>query len=133
MTRPDTNTSCVVCETGSYPSFTLGKNLCEKHDVCISCGIKRAELDHTPWGVRIGAFQCAPCEKAKREADIKNRILKGFEHEYTDEVVCPHCGYTYGDSWEMGESEHDCPDCGKSFNIERTVSVAYTTEKVEDK
>jgi hypothetical protein len=126
-----TNSGCPVCETGSYPSFSLGNNLCEKHDVCISCGIKRADLDHTPWGSRLGAFQCAPCEKAQRKSDVKNKISNGFEHEYTYEVVCPHCGYTHSDSWEMHEGEADCPDCEKSFSISRDVNVTYSTKKLE--
>lgn len=127
------HSSCVVCATGSWPSFTMGKNLCEDHNVCISCGIKRRDLDHAPWGVRVGAFQCAPCEKAKRKSDIKMRIKNGFDHKYTDEVVCPHCGYTHSDSWEMGEGKSECSDCEKPFELERYVSVSYITAKIKGK
>lgn len=122
--------TCAVCATGSYPSFSFGKDLCEQHNVCVTCGIKRADLDHAPWGVRIGAFQCAPCRDEEIKAAIKKRKDEGFDHEYTDEVVCPHCGYEHSDSWEMGETEHDCPDCKKAFSLSRNVSVTYTTEKV---
>ena len=123
--------ACVVCEKGKYPAWAFGSQLCENHNVCISCGIKRRDLDHTPWGVREGAFQCAPCAKKEKEAAMKARIVKGFEHEYTDEVVCPHCGYTHSDSWEMGEGERDCPDCEKPFTMSRDVTVRYSTEKKE--
>lgn len=134
MTQPDTSLSdCVVCSTGGYPSYSFGKGLCEKHNVCISCGIKRADLDQTPWGARYGAFQCQPCEKAKRQSDIEARISKGFEHEYTDEVVCPHCGYNFSDSWEMSEGEHDCHECEKSFTMSRDVTVTYETAKKKAK
>lgn len=125
--------SCVVCVTGEYPLFPHGDSLCEKHNVCISCGINRSRIKHTPWGARNGAFQCAPCEKSERQAAIKKRILAGFEHEYEDEVVCPHCGYKHSDSWEMGEGENKCPDCDKTFTMERYASVTYSTEKPKDK
>lgn len=133
MTKTDLIVECVVCKTGSYPSYNFGKDLCQKHDVCITCGCKRAGLGYAPWGVRYGAFQCRPCEESCRKAEIKKRISAGFDHEYTDEVMCPHCGYTHGDSWEMREGENDCPDCKKHFTIHRNVSVSYTTEKVKAK
>jgi hypothetical protein len=124
---------CPVCTTGRYPSFEFGKQLCEKHDVCITCGCKRQGLGYAPWGVRYGAFQCKPCEKAERESGIKARISKGFSREYTDEVICPHCGYEHRDSWEFQDGEHDCPDCEKSFTLSRNVSVTYDTKKLEGK
>lgn len=124
---------CIVCSSGKYPTFSLGKDLCEDHDVCISCGIKRANLKQTPWGSRFGAFQCAPCETSKRKEQIKKRIAKGFEHECTDDVVCPYCGYTHGDSWEFQDGEHICQDCERLFILEQSVSVTYTTEKMKDK
>ncbi len=135
MSTPDLidDSACSVCSTGSYSLFSLGHKLCETHDVCITCGIKRAGLGYAPWGVRFGAFQCRPCEKAQRKSEIKKRVSAGFDHEYTDEVVCPHCGYVHGDSWEMRDGETDCPDCEKSFTMERNVSVTYSTEKLKAK
>jgi len=129
----ETAPKCVVCSTGKYPDFGFGKNLCEIHNVCVTCGIKRAQLKETPWAIRTGAFQCQPCEKAERKVRIKARKAEGFDYEYTDEVVCPHCGYEYGDSWEMRDGEHECPECEKSFDLVREVSVSYTTSKIEDK
>lgn len=120
---------CKVCSTGNYPDYLSGKDLCKKHNVCVRCGIKRADLDHTPWFSRTGAFQCRPCEKARRESDVRERISKGFNHEYTDEVVCPHCGYTEGDSFEAVEGERECPDCEKAYIMERNIIVTYSTEK----
>lgn len=125
------NDSCAVCSTGVYPSFPSSKDLCEAHNVCVSCGIKRSQLDHAPWASRIGAFQCAPCEKTEKEARIKKRISKRFDHEYSDEVICPHCGYEHGDSWEMGEGDNECSECEKPFSMSRNVSVTYSTEKLE--
>lgn len=125
------DSGCTVCQTGNYPLFSFGHKLCEKHDVCITCGIKREGLGHVPWGVRHGAFQCRPCEARERKKAIEKRIAAGFEHDYTDEVVCPHCGYEHGDSWEMRDGKKDCPECEKSFTMERNTSVNYTTEKSE--
>ena len=59
------------------------------------------------------------------------RTKAGFDHEYTDEVVCPHCGYEHGDSWDMRDGEQDCSECGKPFVMERYTTVKYTTEKLE--
>ncbi|MCK4997137.1 hypothetical protein KAS08_02440 [Candidatus Pacearchaeota archaeon] len=54
-----------------------------------------------------------------------------FEHEYTDEVVCPWCGCEYGDCWEWAEysDEMKCDECGKEFSYEKDVTVKYSTSK----
>lgn len=50
---------------------------------------------------------------------------------YTDEVVCPYCGYEYNDSWEFYDyEEEECCECGKSFYLSRHVEVTYCTEKI---
>jgi len=52
-----------------------------------------------------------------REGDKVNEI----DHEYTEEVVCPCCGYEHGESYEFfsegtceEEVEVDC-DCGETL------------------
>ena len=126
----NTYKKCEVCETGIYKAFP--RNICEKHNVCVYCGIKRKDLDHTPWGVCDGAFKCIPCEKSEREAGIAARVAAGFEHEYTQEVVCPYCGCEHIDSWEFGESgEVECADCMKTFKFERIVTCDYSTERLD--
>ena len=56
---------------------------------------------------------------------------KEIDHEYTNEVVCPHCGYEHRDSWELSDAgEHECDNCGEPFLIERIVSVTYCTAKL---
>lgn len=55
-----------------------------------------------------------------------------IDHEFTDEIVCPHCGKEMMDSWEWSEyGEEDCGDCGKRFSYERIVTVDYSTQKIE--
>lgn len=54
--------------------------------------------------------------------------------EYTDEIICPHCGYEYSDSWEYGSDSEDigleeCPECEKGFYATRRVEITYSTEK----
>ena len=53
----------------------------------------------------------------------------------TDEVVCPHCGYVDGDSWEWfrdgpEEREIECPQCGKVFLAEAEYEVSYTSREI---
>lgn len=57
-----------------------------------------------------------------------------INHECTDEIVCPFCGYTYSDSWEFGDEHEDiglmsCEQCGKDFYATRHTSITYYTEK----
>lgn len=58
--------------------------------------------------------------------------MENIEHEYTHEIVCPHCGYEFMDSWEF-ESEDigelDCDECDESFVAHRNISVSYSTKK----
>ena len=58
-----------------------------------------------------------------------------INHEYTDEITCPHCGYEFGDSWEYGGDredigELDCGSCEKKFIATRNITVDYSTSKV---
>jgi len=55
-----------------------------------------------------------------------------MDHSYTDEVVCPYCGYEYGDSWEWPDSgETECDECEKTFGYFRNVEVTYSSFKKE--
>lgn len=121
---------CEVCETGKYDPYRQ-QHLCELHDVCVDCGIKRKDLGQSPWFSFKGAFQCKPCEEKERSARIAKRQESEIDHEYTDEVTCPCCGYTYSDSWELSDNddEMDCPDCHETFSMERHIEVTYVTKK----
>lgn len=62
-----------------------------------------------------------------------------IDHDYTDEIVCPWCGFGYSDWWEIGDGRgdgciinFDCEECGKPFEMWRNVSVTYTTRKLEE-
>ena len=57
--------------------------------------------------------------------------MKEIDHEYTDEIVCPHCGYEYNDSIEIGDQDQDetCIECGEYFSISVHYEVHYSTDK----
>lgn len=69
---------------------------------------------------------CSVCTKANDSLDT----------EYTDEVVCPHCGQTQSDPWEIFEgkecSETECGSCVEPFLASQHVSVSYSTRKPEE-
>ena len=54
-----------------------------------------------------------------------------IDHEYTNEIVCPWCGYEFSDSWEWSDYEEDveCHKCGKLFYYERILTVEYKTTR----
>jgi hypothetical protein len=56
-----------------------------------------------------------------------------IETEYTDNIVCPYCGYEDTDSWEHDDdsSEATCSDCGKDFRIEIHRSTTYSSFKID--
>ena len=59
---------------------------------------------------------------------------KEIEHEYTNEIVCPYCGYECSDSWEFDSNNncgtHECGDCGEEFEWERNIDIDYSTSKI---
>ena len=59
--------------------------------------------------------------------------MSGIDHEFTDELVCPWCGYELCDSWERtnDEGEEYCDRCGNMFTYTRHITVEYSTEKKE--
>ena len=54
-----------------------------------------------------------------------------IEHEYTEEIVCPHCGFVHGDSWEVSGDDGwmFCDQCKEKFLYERQRDITYTTRK----
>lgn len=54
-----------------------------------------------------------------------------IDHEFTENVVCPYCGYNVSDCWELqsDSADHECEQCKSTFEYERVVTVDYTTSK----
>jgi len=59
--------------------------------------------------------------------------MKDIDTSCTDEIVCPHCGYEFEDSYEVGENglefKMDCYECEKEFTCCPDYSVTYSTFK----
>ena len=57
-----------------------------------------------------------------------------IDHEYTNDIVCPYCGYEFINSWEYTESEDEvsCQRCDQSFNLSVEIEISYTTSKIDD-
>ncbi|MEH0154006.1 hypothetical protein V6R21_07640 [Limibacter armeniacum] len=55
-----------------------------------------------------------------------------IEHEFTDSIICPYCGFEEQESWEYhhNEDEINCPDCNRKFAYERIFS--YSTYRIDD-
>jgi hypothetical protein len=59
--------------------------------------------------------------------------MSEIKHKYTKELVCPHCGYVFEDSWEFFTYENpeiDCYECDKTFIASRHETVTYSTQKI---
>lgn len=55
---------------------------------------------------------------------------------HTDELVCPYCGHEHECSYDMIDvnkecGETTCGECDKDFYYVRTVSISYSTKKLE--
>lgn len=59
--------------------------------------------------------------------------MKEIDHEYTDNLICPYCGYEDQDSWELSESSdnYTCGDCSKNFTYNSSVSRTFTSQKAD--
>lgn len=59
-----------------------------------------------------------------------------FDTDYTNEIVCPYCGYQFTDSWELqGGQDTDIPiECGrceKSFIFSTDYHITYSSHKCD--
>ncbi len=93
---------------------------CEEHYHCADCETRAGLCTYTE------AVLCGDCHKRR----VEKRIAEFDKNtDYTDEIVCPHCGYEHSDSFEMSEGEQECRDCGRPFEVTRDVQVTYSTTK----
>lgn len=53
-----------------------------------------------------------------------------IDHEFVDDVICPHCGHKFSDPWEFEDGfELDCYECEKPLRIVRHEIIKYSTRK----
>lgn len=93
---------------------------CEEHYHCADCGTREGLCTYTE------AVLCSKCHEKR----VEKRIAEfDGDTDGTDEIVCPHCGYECSDSWEKSEGVRECGDCGREYEVEREVTVTYSTTK----
>lgn len=107
---------CAMCDKPATHIYH-----CEEHYKCEDCGARENLCTYSE------AVLCATCHKKRVEERIK--AFQG-DTKYTDEVICPYCGYKHIDSWEMSAGVDECVDCGREFRMERYESVSYSTTKM---
>ena len=69
----------------------------------------------------------------EKTQDIEPEESRPIDTDYTKEIVCPCCGYEFGDSWEYNEGgssqEIECVECGEGFLLDIDFDVTYSTRK----
>jgi hypothetical protein len=64
---------------------------------------------------------------------------KEIDCSYTREIVCPFCGHTFSDSWEVdfgvgleGDTELQCGACDEEFSVSRQAEITYSSRKPKE-
>jgi len=117
------------CEVCGKEAFVR----CDDCTKCDGCGY-HGEIIESPTGKELhglchyseGMF-CKKCYKK-----IVKQYIKDFDGDtsYTDNVVCPYCGYESKDSSDFETGDFVCYRCEKKFYIERDERVTFSTSKV---
>jgi len=109
--------TCAIC------GADCGLWRCREHYRCDDCG-SRESLCH-----RKGGVFCDECHK-KRAA--KQVAAFAEDTSYTPDIICPWCGESLGDSWELSSNsdELECENCEHAYTYERIIDVTYSTSKV---
>lgn len=101
---------------------------------CAVCAKTQDECKNE--GIRLwpepskGRSICHTCREIEIEDEIAEFQETDTDTDYTDEIICPHCGYE-NDRSEIDESDDDmtCGHCGREFSMEMHVQVHFTTVK----
>jgi hypothetical protein len=129
---------CPECN-GKEPQWAYLK--CEKHNVCVTCGISRKDTQGTIWGHRNG-FRCDSCQTTINEqkriealARVAEKEYDEWDYIYKDDMLCPHCGMKQHHEMSDGEppAEEICETCGGKFSIEVEYSWTYSTAVVGER
>jgi DNA-directed RNA polymerase subunit RPC12/RpoP len=103
----------------------FGWGYCKEHYICVDCG----ETDNRKLCLYTEGLLCNNCHQNR--VDKRTKEFKGST-SYTDEIVCPYCGYKLNDSWELEGDECDCPDCERTFEVTRYTTIEYCTRKLTE-
>ena len=76
-----------------------------------------------------GFYHKDPCYEQIRQKHIDDYEWDGYKTSYEIEIVCPYCGYTERDSWELtdDDGENTCGRCDSEYEYTRNVSITYST------
>lgn len=103
----------------------------EKLFTCKRCG--RPTPNYQPYSAATAEITGEPgfsyCDECMDHM-LKMQKWKNEQFE-TEELVCPWCGYSDPDSWELADAddEYECPSCEKIFEYERNIEVTYTSRR----
>ena len=97
---------------------------------CTKCGAPARKRTFSKYAKDLEITKCPACAN-------KRHALWEWEHEQLleDNIICPYCGWEDIDSWEYADGlihEIDCPECGRTFNLDVEVEVKYTTTRREE-
>ena len=109
---------CEVCGRANHKYISR----CDEHYRCDDCGTRDNLV------TRSEGVLCPKCHD--KRVDERVKTFDG-DTNYTENIICPHCGDENGDSWESGEGETQCDECGRLYEIERIVDVSYCTTKIK--
>lgn len=114
--------------------------VCDKHNVCVSCGDHRSTLTETPWACRDG-FRCKPCQdridaaaKVEALAKVAETDYDEWDYRAQDQCKCPHCATViHIETEDYGDKNMSCDTCGGDFSLTIEYSVSFTTEVIGER
>lgn len=127
---------CSKCEGSMNYGENHSYQVCEKHNVCVECGIHRKYLTETPWGVTNG-FKCKPCGDIQ-DRERRHRAFEKLDGEepctdYTSEIVCPHCGSELSNDDIHEDQEMNCDVCEGDMKLTVNYTVDYSTALIGER
>ena len=128
---------CPICLGIERKHYRNDYHICDDHDVCESCGVKRNEIKATVYGTRNG-WNCKKCND-RLDRDLKIKVLSEFDvddedydiwdFERNDNILCPHCNSEIESTDNYNSSDNEeCPFCGGFYELQVDYNPSYTTK-----
>lgn len=57
--------------------------------------------------------------------------MSEIDCKYTNEVICPFCGYEHSESWDISEGVQECDKCAKKFYMTKDMTVEYSSTIID--
>ena len=65
---------------------------------------------------------------------LMNEMINYFEHKWTENVICPHCGEEQGKSFIFKTTtphiDSECKNCEKDFRVWEEIDYSFSTERL---